>query len=133
MPKEVQDTLLKLSSPKYYFKENSDLICFDGKYSLELEMVGPWISSETIIDEVRGIKYKIDTATPSPIIIYHNKLFVPNEYNVLFEGKINKTMFTRYLLLDLFFVWTNRLIFYTLISFVVFLFIRFSDKRNLVK
>ncbi len=135
LPKEIQNSLLKLSNTKHYLKKiadsqdlkpriNSNLISLDGEFTLEDEKLGPWTSSKTLTDKNRGIIYRIKAGTPSPLIIHNNMLFIPNDYNILHGNRITKAIFTRYSLLNTFSAYTSKLVFYISFILIVFLALR---------
>lgn len=54
------------------------------KYRLETvkTLIGPWVAYEKLINIQKNIYYKIDQGVPSPYIIFENKLYVPDRYNI---------------------------------------------------
>lgn len=75
-PTEVQNDIqtMLLELPKV--KENS--------YRLETvkTWVGPWVAYEKLINTKKNISYKINQGVPSPYIVFENKLYVPDRYNI---------------------------------------------------
>ncbi len=62
----------------------------------EPTIIGPWISYEKLIDKKNNIIYKIATGTPSPYIIFRNKVYIPNEYNIFCGEDFREAMYTVY-------------------------------------
>ena len=59
--------------------------------------IGPWVAYEKLIDIKKNISYKIDQGAPSPYIIFDNKLYIPNKYNIFTTvDDLNSIEFTRY-------------------------------------
>jgi len=58
--------------------------------------IGPWVAYEKLINVKKNITYKIDQGVPRPYIIFDNKLYVPDRYNIFTVGDINSLEFTRY-------------------------------------
>jgi hypothetical protein len=53
-------------------------------YSLETinTLIGPWVSYEKLLDKENNLFYKIDQGTPSPYIVFKNKLYIPKMFNI---------------------------------------------------
>jgi len=86
---DIQTMLLEL--PKG--KENN--------YRLETvkTWIGPWVAYEKLINTRKNIYYKIDQGVPSPYIIFENKLYVPDRYNLFTTvDDLSSLEFTRYVL-----------------------------------
>lgn len=69
------------------------------KYRLETikTWIGPWVAHEKLINIKKNISYKIDQGVPSPYIVFENKLYVPNKYNIFTTVEdLNSLEFTRY-------------------------------------
>jgi len=69
------------------------------KYRLETikTWVGPWVAYEKLINIKENIYYKIDQGVPSPCIVFENKLYVPDRYNILTTvDDLESLEFTRY-------------------------------------
>jgi len=58
--------------------------------------IGPWVAYEKLINVKKNISYKIDQGVPRPYIIFDNKLYVPDRYNIFTGGDLNSLEFTRY-------------------------------------
>lgn len=59
--------------------------------------IGPWVAHEKLINIKKDIYYKIDQGVPSPYIIFENKLYVPDRYNIFTTvDDLNSLEFTRY-------------------------------------
>ncbi|GLB50103.1 hypothetical protein Y10_24710 [Neptunitalea sp. Y10] len=90
-PTDVQNDIstMLLELPKE--KEN--------EYKLETvkTWIGPWVSHEKLINIKNNTIYKINQGVPSPYIIFENKLYIPNGYNILTTvDDLNSVEFTRY-------------------------------------
>lgn len=84
---DIQTMLLEL--PKG--KENN--------YRLETikTWTGPWVAYQKLINTKKNISYKIDRGVPSPYIIFENKLYVPDRYNIFTTvDDLSSLEFTRY-------------------------------------
>lgn len=58
---------------------------------------GPWESHKKLIDIKNGISYKIDQGVPRPYIVFENKLYIPDRYNIFTTvDDLNSVEFTRY-------------------------------------
>lgn len=69
------------------------------KYRLETvkTWIGPWVAYEKLINTEKNISYKIDQGIPSPYIIFENKLYVPDRYNIFTTvDDLNSLEFTMY-------------------------------------
>ncbi len=70
-------------------------------YSLETinTLIGPWVSYEKLLDKEKNLFYKIDQGIPSPYIIFENKLYIPNMFNIYTTvNDLNEVEFTCYFL-----------------------------------
>ena len=56
----------------------------ENKYRLESisTWIGPWESHKELIHLKKNLHYKIDRAVPRPYIVFENKLYVPDRYNI---------------------------------------------------
>lgn len=84
---DIQTMLLEL--PKGKEKE----------YKLETvkTWIGPWVSHERLINIKNNTFYKIDQGVPSPYIIFENKLYISDRYNIFTTVEdLNSIEFTRY-------------------------------------
>lgn len=88
---------------------NASLIefaCLDPKetlYSLETikTRIGPWVAYDKLKDEKRNISYRINQGTPIPYVVFQNKLYLTDEFNVFTLIKDYSTLeFTCYALID---------------------------------
>jgi len=60
-------------------------------------LIGPWVSYVKLINIKNNTSYKIDQGVPSPYIIFENKLYVPDRYNIFTTlDDLNSLEFTRY-------------------------------------
>jgi hypothetical protein len=70
-----------------------------GYYRLETinTWIGPWVSFEKLIDVRKNVSYKIDQGYPGPYIVFRNKLYIPNSYNMFTTvGDLSSLEFTCY-------------------------------------
>jgi len=59
--------------------------------------IGPWVDYEKLININKDISYKIDQGVPSPYIVYDDKLYVPDRYNIFTTvDDLSTLVFTRY-------------------------------------
>lgn len=68
-------------------------------YRLEIvnTWIGPWESHKKLIDIKKNITYKIDQGVPRPYIVFENKLYIPDRYNIFTTvDDLNSLEFTRY-------------------------------------
>lgn len=72
------------------------LVSLDGDslFSIKIIMIGPWVDYTKLIDLKKNIVYRIDQGVPFPYIISDNKLYIPNEYNILFSTTKNFEKYT---------------------------------------
>lgn len=76
---------------------NYEPLCIDCSYSLKRNTFGPWITSKTLINNVSGIKYKLNYNTPPPIMIYKDLyLFIPQDYNILTSTDMHMITYRKY-------------------------------------
>jgi|SRR5699024_2838764 len=84
---DIQTMLLELPKGK------------EKKYRLETvkTWIGPWVAYQKLINIENNIFYKIDQGVPSPYIVFENKLYVPDRYNIFTTvDDFNSLEFTRY-------------------------------------
>lgn len=84
---DIQTMLLELPKGK------------EKKYRLETvkTWIGPWVAYQKLINIENNISYKIDQGVPSPYIVFENKLYVPDRYNIFTTvDDFNSLEFTRY-------------------------------------
>ena len=53
--------------------------------------IGPWTSYLKLIDTKTNTYYEIDQGTPSPFLIYKDKLYIPNDFGVFTTTKDRAT------------------------------------------
>lgn len=59
--------------------------------------IGPWESHKELIHFKKEVHYKIDQGVPRPYIVFENKLYVPDRYNIFTTvDDLNELEFTRY-------------------------------------
>lgn len=71
----------------------------DADYKVEnvKTLIGPWVSYVKLINIKKDIYYKIDQEVPSPYIVFENKLYVPDRYNIFTTvDDLESLEFTRY-------------------------------------
>jgi hypothetical protein len=71
----------------------------ENHYSLETvnTWIGPWESHKKLINIKKDIYYKIDQGVPRPYIVFENKLYVPDRYNIFTTvDDLNSVEFTGY-------------------------------------
>ena len=84
---DIQSMLLELPKGK------------EKNYTLETvnTWIGPWVSHGKLVDIKKNIYYEIDQGTPSPYIIYENRLYIPDSYNIFTnEDDLSSLKFTVY-------------------------------------
>jgi len=84
---DIQTMLLELPKGK------------ENEYKLETvkTWIGPWVSHEKLINIKNNTFYKIDQGVPSPYIVFENKLYIPDRYNIFTTvDDLNSVEFTRY-------------------------------------
>lgn len=59
-------------------------------------LIGPWVDYEKIIDKQKNISYRINQGVPSPYIIFKNKLYIPDRYNILCGESVLEARYTEY-------------------------------------
>lgn len=85
--RDIQEMLIELPKGK---KDN---------YRLETvkTLIGPWVAYEKLINNDTNVYYKIDQGVPSPYIIFENKLYIPDRYNIFTTvDDLDKVEFTCY-------------------------------------
>jgi len=59
--------------------------------------IGPWVDHQKVINIQTNQYYEIDQGVPSPYIIFGDKLFIPNTYNIFTTvDDLNTVQFTTY-------------------------------------
>jgi hypothetical protein len=59
--------------------------------------IGPWVDHEKLINIHEDISFEIDQGVPSPYIIYEDKLYIPDRFNIFTTvDDLNSLVFTRY-------------------------------------
>lgn len=104
-PKEVQHMFSELDKYDEFTKDGinigvTSLICLDTLRRFELNSIptrfGPWISRMELIDIDNDIIYKLKYNTPTPIIIFNNKLYVSESYNFVTSPNKDRLVFRVY-------------------------------------
>ena len=57
---------------------------------------GPWVDSEKLKDKQKNKSYRINQGVPSPYIIFKNKLYIPDRFNILGSKSVFKAIYTEY-------------------------------------
>ena len=84
---DLQNMLLELPKGK------------ESEYKLETvkTWIGPWVAHEKLINIKNNTSYKIDQGVPSPYIVFKNKLYIPDRYNIFtIVDDLSLVEFTRY-------------------------------------
>ncbi|NJY64325.1 hypothetical protein HC174_16425 [Salinimicrobium sp. CDJ15-81-2] len=59
--------------------------------------IGPWVSYVKLINLHNNTFYKIDQEVPNPYILFENRLYVPDRYNIFTTvDDLNELEFIRY-------------------------------------
>ena len=100
LPKEVHEYLsfvahcdTSIYDLAFVNPADSSRFCFKRVLS---KLVSSWYDYYKLIDSDKNIIYRIEQGEPSPYIIYNNKLYVPDKFNVLFIGDIDQAKYTEY-------------------------------------
>ncbi len=101
-----QDIILYLKNPGEYQIDIQNMLVELPKnkksnYHLETvnTLIGPWVAYEKLVDKEKNIYYKIEQGVPSPYIVFENKLYIPDRFNILTAVEdINKVEFSCYIL-----------------------------------
>lgn len=103
LPKAVQDTLIRITEIDYDYKvgqpaplDYPEIVAFDGEYSLERKTIGPWIIHYVVRNMKTGEGINLDYPTPTPIIIYDGKMYIPEDMNLISTGFNPSTKFRKY-------------------------------------
>lgn len=105
LPSEVQHYLKNPTDAKLAINSMILEIPISNKPHYKLETVntwtGPWVDHSKIIEIKTNQYFEIDQGVPSPYIIFNNKLYIPNRFNIFTtKGDISKVKFTKYNLND---------------------------------
>ena len=96
LPKIIQDSLERRDAEDWDYV-NDEPICIECSYSLKRNTFGPWITSETLINNESGVEYKLKYNTPTPIMVYKNVyLFIPQNYNILTSVDMHMITYRKY-------------------------------------
>ena len=57
---------------------------------------GPWVDYEKLKDIQKDISYRINQGVPSPYIVFRNKLYIPDRYNILGSKSVFEAIYTEY-------------------------------------
>ena len=64
-------------------------------------IVGPWIAFFVLLDDKKENTYRIDRELATPYIIYADKLYIPDRYNIFCEEDFRNAIYTVYQLKEL--------------------------------
>jgi len=86
-------------------KKITDLVCLDQNCKYEIKTVktffGPWVAYDKLIDLEREVSYHIEQGKPYPYLIYNNKLYITNKFNIFSTVQDYSTLeITCYSLMD---------------------------------
>lgn len=87
LPLEIKKYLSNPPDP--ILDSYNDLVLITPKdstiFSLETieTLVGPWVAYEKLRDKKKKIYYRINQDVPAPFIVFKNKLYIPDRYNIL--------------------------------------------------
>lgn len=104
LPVAVQEFLIQ---PTEFDNENpSSLIIINSqeadRYVSEVifnKWVNSWVDYVKLIDTKSKISYRINQGVPDPYIVFDNKLYIPDRFNILTTvDNMNKVEFTCYIL-----------------------------------
>lgn len=59
-------------------------------------IVGPWIAFFVLLDDKKENTYRIDRELATPYIIYADKLYIPDRYNIFCEEDFKNAIYTVY-------------------------------------
>lgn len=100
-----EDVIMYLKNPTDYQKDIQTMLLElpKGEKNSKLETVGTWIGTwvdyEKLINIKNDIYYKINQGTPSPYIVFENKLYVPDRFNIFTTvDDLSQVEFTCYIL-----------------------------------
>ena len=67
-------------------------------YSLETveTCIGPWVNYQKLIDKQKKVSYRINRGVPDPYIVFKNKLYIPDRYNIISVESARKAIYTEY-------------------------------------
>ena len=85
LPVKLQERLSAYPSDTALYKTGIMLLEYKDciRFYDEVKKIGPWIAYVKIIDANRNITYRIERICPPPYIIFNDRLYIPDEYNVL--------------------------------------------------
>lgn len=101
LPVQVADYI---KNPQHYKNGSPNTLVIlnsvdTSRYILEVKssFVSSWIDYIKIIDAKNQITYRINREEPDPFIIFDNKLYLPDRYNIFTTvDDLNSLEFTRY-------------------------------------
>lgn len=104
LPVEVKEFLIE--SPEFDNENPSSLIIIDSqeadRYVLEVifnKWFSSWVDYTKLLDTQSETIYRINQGVPDPYILFDNKLYIPDRFNILTTvDDMNKVEFTCYIL-----------------------------------
>lgn len=101
-----EDIIMYLKNPTDYQNDIQTMLLElpkgkEKNYKLETvdTWLGPWVAYEKLINIKNDVYYKINQGTPSPYILFENKLYIPDRFNIFTTvNDLNKVEFTCYIL-----------------------------------
>ncbi len=101
LPERVQNFYQHSSE---FGEENPSLInfaCIDKDCNFSLETIdtwyGPWVDYYKLLNQTKKLSYRIDQGTPIPFVVYENKLYLVDKFNIFTNVKDYSIIeFTRY-------------------------------------
>jgi hypothetical protein len=101
LPQRVQNFYQNSSE---FGQDNPSLIkfaCLDTDSNFTLETIetwyGPWVDYYELIDQAKQLSYRIDQGTPIPFVVYENKLYLVDKFNMFTNLKEYSSLeFSRY-------------------------------------
>jgi hypothetical protein len=101
-----EDVIMYLKNPSEYETDFQNMLVELPKnkkvnYSLETvnTLIGTWVLYEKLIDKEKNIYYKIKQGVPDPYIVFEDKLYIPDRFNILTTvDDFSKVEFTCYIL-----------------------------------
>lgn len=104
LPVAIQEYLIQ--PPEFDNENPSSLIIINSqevdRYVSEVifnKGVSSWVDYVKLIDTKSKISYRINQGVPDPYIVFDNKLYIPDRFNILTTvDNINKVEFTCYIL-----------------------------------
>lgn len=91
LPEKVRTFIKNPSEFQNDEKVLLELVCLNENCNFKIETIktkfGSWIAYKKLMDIDNEISYRIEQGRPFPYIIYNNRLYITNQYNLLFTKK----------------------------------------------